>query len=62
MTFRVGLFKDGRYEGVVSKSKLTSKEEARKIATRYHQTHPDRDYRAVEFDGQGFMIWKDAAI
>lgn len=60
--FRVALFVDGRFEGVVGpRSRPATVNEARRIAKRWRKTSKGyADYRAVEFDSQGLIVWKDA--
>jgi hypothetical protein len=57
--FRVALFVDGRYEGVTSRARVATKDEARKLARRWRRARDGGDFRAVEFDATGFMVWKD---
>lgn len=60
--YSVGFYKEGRYEGAVGGAtlRLSSKAEARAVAKRYTIAHANKyDYRAIEFDVDGYLLWED---
>ena len=62
--YGIAFFKNGKYEGrVACRAELRSKEDARRVAQRWIDAHGHKhDYRAVQFDQDGYLVWEDASF